>query len=296
MTVLLFGFHGHEELVSRLCVEPRWRQGRVELRRFPDQECYVRVLDDVAGARCAIVASLDRPDEKLVPLVFLADTLRDLGARSVGLVAPYLAYMRQDKQFRPGEAVTSKTFARLVSQWFDWLVTVDPHLHRRQSLGEIYRIPCAAVRSTEALGAWIRANVEAPLLVGPDEESTQWVTALAGSIGAPDVVLRKERLSDRDVRITLPEVGQWTGHTPVLVDDIVSSARTMIEAVRALVPLGLNAPVCVCVHALFAGSAYEDLVAAGAARVASTNTVPHHSNCIDLSGLIEADMRRMAGP
>ena len=79
-----------------------------------------------------------------MPLALVAGTARDLGASSVGLVAPYLAYMRQDRMFRAGEGVTSVYFARLLADSFDWLVTVDPHLHRRRSLTEIYPFPAAA--------------------------------------------------------------------------------------------------------------------------------------------------------
>src|SRR3546814_1718571 len=76
------------------------------------------------------LSSLDHPYAKVLPLLFAADTARDLGARRIVLVAPYLAYMRQDIRFHAGEAVTSRTFAAILSRHLDWLVTVDPHLHR----------------------------------------------------------------------------------------------------------------------------------------------------------------------
>ncbi|WP_164119514.1 ribose-phosphate pyrophosphokinase-like domain-containing protein, partial [Stenotrophomonas maltophilia] len=85
--------------------------------------------------------ALAQPNEKILPLIFAAATARELGAARVGLVAPYLAYMRQDRRFNPGEAVTSRQMAHLVSGAFDWMVTVDPHLHRYSDLSEIYSIP-----------------------------------------------------------------------------------------------------------------------------------------------------------
>lgn len=113
----------------------------LQCRSFPDGETYLRFESPVEGRRVAIVCTLDRPDGKFLPLAYAARTATELGAESVGLVAPYLAYMRQDRRFQAGEALTSDIFASLISREFDWLVTVEPHLHRRKSLSEIYGIP-----------------------------------------------------------------------------------------------------------------------------------------------------------
>lgn len=156
-----------------------------------------------------LVRSMDRPDPKLLPLVFAADTARDLGAASVARVAPYLCYMRQDGRFRAGEAVTSVSFARLVSAAFDALVTVDPHLHRYHGLAEIYSITTAVVHSAVPMTDWIARNEDMPLLIGPDIESEQWVSDVARRIGAPYRVLQKERLGDRNVKITVPDMREF---------------------------------------------------------------------------------------
>lgn len=257
--------------------------GAFTLRRFPDGESYVRIETPLRGNRVAIVCTLDRPDDKLLPLLFLASTARDLGAATVGLVAPYLAYMRQDRRFIDGEGVTSTYFADVISRAVDWLVTVDPHLHRRSSLAEIYTIPTHVVRAAPRLAAWIRASVRRPLLIGPDSESSQWVEAVAKAAGAPFVVLEKTRHGDRDVTVSVPDVERWRDHTPVLVDDIVSTARTMIETVRHLRRAAFTGTVCVAVHGVFADGAYEALREAGAEQIVTCNTIPHPSNAIDLS-------------
>lgn len=259
-------------------------RGVITQRRFPDGETYVRVETPVRGRDVAIVCTLDRPDDKVLPLFFLAATVRDLGAASVGLLAPYLAYMRQDRRFTEGEGITSTYFASLLSRSFDWLVTVDPHLHRRGTLGEVYSIPTEVVHAAPRVAEWIRSNVRRPLLVGPDSESAQWIGAVAEAAGVPSIVLEKVRRGDRDVEISVPDVAQWRDHTPVLVDDIISTARTMIETVRHLGRAGLAPPVCVGVHAVFAPAASDGLRAAGAATIVTCNTIPHASNLIDVSG------------
>jgi ribose-phosphate pyrophosphokinase len=275
--------------------EPRVTRGSVTLRRFPDGETYVRIESAVRDRDVALVCTLDHPDDKMLPLLFTAATARDLGARSVGLVAPYLAYMRQDRRFADGEGVTSAYFASLVSRAVDWLVTVDPHLHRHTSLGEIYTIPTEVVHAAPHVAAWIREHVERPLLIGPDSESGQWVAAVAEQVGAPWIVLEKVRRGDRDVSVSVPDVERWRDHTPVLVDDIVSTARTMIEAAGHLRRAALPAPVCVAVHAVFAGGAYGELLATGARSVVSCDTIAHPSNAIALAGDVASAIRSARG-
>lgn len=225
--------------------------------------------------------------------MFAADAARDPGARSVGLVSPYLAYMRQDRRFKEGEAVTSAQFAGLLSGAFDWLVTVDPHLHRYGKLDEIYSVPSAVLHAAPLLSQWIATEVTRPLLIGPDSESEQWVSAVARSANAPCVVLQKIRHGDRDVEVSVPEVEKWRDHTPVLVDDIISTAHTMIETVNHLRTAGMRATVCVAVHPVFAGEAYRELRDAGIERVVTTNTIHHPSNGIDVTSLLVEGIRRM---
>lgn len=294
MRPLLVALREPDPLARPLAAAVDAEIAQMTFRRFPDGESYLRYDSSPAGRPVILLCSLDRPDGKFLPLAFAAAAARDLGAASVGLVAPYLAYMRQDRRFRPGEAVTSTDFARLLSGEIDWLVTVDPHLHRRGALSEIYSVPAVALHAAPLLAAWIRDNVAQPLLVGPDSESAQWVAAVAGAVGCPHVVLEKLRRGDRDVEVSVPDVERWAGHTPVLVDDIVSTARTMVETVRHLLHAGMRAPVCVAVHGIFVGNAYEELQSAGAVRIATTNAVLHESNAIDLVPLLAGTVREMA--
>lgn len=262
-----------------------------ELRQFPDGELYVRI-DGELGEDVVIVGNAS--GDNFLRVAFLAGTARDLGARRVGLVAPYLAYMRQDSRFKPGEGVTAKYFARLLSSTVDWLVTVDPHLHRFDSLAGVYTIPTTIARAAPAIATWIMASVEHPVLVGPDAESVQWVKAVAEHSGAPFMILEKTRRGDRDVSITSPD-GAWNGHTPVVIDDIVSTGQTMIEATRQLRAAGSAAPMCVGIHAVFADALHEALIDAGARGIVTCNTIPHTTNQICIADpLADAVRARLA--
>ena len=129
--MLVVALPGGEALSAGLARRLRCDWSPLAVHRFPDGETLVR-LDAPVGGRCVVLAgSLDQPDGKTLPLLFAADAARELGATQVGLVAPYLAYMRQDRRFNTGEALTSRTYARLLSTALDFLVTVDPHPGRR---------------------------------------------------------------------------------------------------------------------------------------------------------------------
>jgi ribose-phosphate pyrophosphokinase len=291
MTPVVVPLPGSEALAGRLRAALRARRGIVESRHFPDGETYLRLRTVVRGRPVVVAANLDRPDAKFLALEFLARLARDLGATRIGLVAPYLPYMRQDKRFKPGEAVTSNYFATLVSRSFDWMVTVDPHLHRRTALSQIYTIPAEAVHAAPLISQWIHDHVRAPLVIGPDIESSQWVAAVASDADAPYRILTKHRYGDRRVKVSSPRAAVQSG-TPVIVDDILSTARTMIEAVRNVRSGTGKAPYCVAIHGIFADDADRALKRAGARGVVTCNTVPHPSNRIDVSPLLADAARR----
>lgn len=284
-TPIVFAAPGNTEFARLLKRGLDAEAGTIEIRDFPDGETYLRVLSDVKDRPVVIVCTLFRPNEKLVPLYFLGKNLKALGSRHVCVAAPYLAYMRQDKAFQTGEAVTSQYFAEMICSFADSIITVDPHLHRRSSLSEVYSVPNATLHASGHIAKWVKSNVDRPVLIGPDSESEQWVSEVARTAGAPFVVLNKVRRGDRDVMVSMPEAEKYGRHTPVLIDDIISTGRTMIETVKNLTALKMRPPVCVGVHAVFAGDSYHELLTAGVENVVTCNTIRHRSNAIDVSDL-----------
>lgn len=288
---LLFYFPSEEKLAKSLSHQGSFELGHFTHRYFPDGESYLQIHTPVQGREVFMLCSLNQADAKLLPLIFFADTARELGALSIKLMAPYLGYMRQDKRFHDGEAITSHSFAQIVSQHFDALCTVDPHLHRRKSLSEIYSIPTQVLHVAPLLAQWIQQNVSNPLLIGPDQESEQWVSEVAAKANAPYVVLEKTRLGDREVQISIPQIEKWENAVPVLVDDIISTGKTMFQTLKHLQDLRMPKGICLGVHGIFSGNAYKELLQGGAAQVVTCNTVFHVSNQIEIVDLLEEMLR-----
>jgi ribose-phosphate pyrophosphokinase len=291
---LLFFSADDHPLLAPLCRELAATRGTLETRLFPDRETYLKVITPVAGHHCIVVANLTNPNDKFLSLIFLLDTLRELGASSVGLVAPYLCYMRQDCRFHKGEAVTSRLFARMLSNHIDWLVTVDPHLHRYHSLADIYTVPSVRVEGTTALTDWL-TNQSSLLLVGPDSESEQWVSRVALASGHPYVIGEKQRHGDRDVVVTLPDLSGYQDRTAVIIDDVISSGQTILKCLEAVRQQGITRVKCAAIHGIFADGVDELLLQAGLTELATGNTIPHPTNCIDVTPLLVPAIQQCLG-
>ena len=291
---LIIPLPGNEAFAEALSRHLPAELGHLTATAFPDGETHLAIESDVRGLSVAFVCTLAHPNENTVPLLFAADAARDLGANRVGLIAPYLAYMRQDRRFRPGEAITSRTFAKLLSQGFDWLVTVDPHLHRYRSLSEIYSVPTCIMHAAPLLSSWIKSHVSDPIIIGPDAESEQWASEIARDCRAPFTVLEKERLGDREVRERFRDTIALVNRTPVLVDDIVSTGATMLVAAQALQAYARAKPICLAVHGIFAEDAYPRLTKVFS-QIVTSNSVPHLSNAIDIAPMLAESVRALIG-
>lgn len=257
----------------------------VGLHRFPDGESRLR-LPRKLPPRVVLCRTLDHPNDKLVELMLCADGARALGATHLTLVAPYLCYMRQDKAFVPGEVVSQRIIGRFLSGCIDALVTVDPHLHRVASLSEA--VPAAravAVSAAPAMGRFLASRGVRPLLVGPDQESEQWVQTVALVAGLDFVVARKTRRGDRDVEVVLPR-RDYRGVDTVLVDDLASTGRTLAMTARELRAAGAVAVDVLVTHALFVDDALAELESAGVEAIWSSDSVTHPSNAFELSSVL----------
>ncbi len=285
---MLLAFADERGLAEKLASQLGCELAFVAEHRFPDGEIKL-TLPSRLPQRVVVLRGLHQPNERLVQLLLTAKTARRLGATRLVLAAPYLAYMRQDIEFQPGEAISQRIVAGFLGELFERVVTIDPHLHRIASLDEV--MPGSrgiALTAAPLLGEWIAAQwapSQQPLLVGPDEEALQWVRAAGAVTGLEGFVCRKTRHGDRDVDVELPDV-DIAGRAIVLIDDVASTGHTLVQAVQALRSRGVASIDVAVVHALFGGDAIERLLAAGVRRVWSTDAVPHSSNVVTVAPML----------
>ncbi len=257
----------------------------IELHHFPDGESRLR-LPPQLPARVILCRSLNQPNAKLVELLFAAETARELGARELILVAPYLCYMRQDTAFRPGEVISQHSVGTWLGNHFDTVISVDPHLHRVHSLQAAVPAQHAiALTAAPLLGKYAAQHFPNALLLGPDQESAQWVAAAAQASGLQGSVAGKQRHDDHNVSITLPNVAVRE-RTVVLIDDIASTGSTLAHTAERLYAAGASAVHALVTHAIFADDAVQRLQAAGIRSLHSSDSISHASNAIALAELL----------
>lgn len=267
----------------------------VAMRRFPDGESLVTA--QAHGAQTALLLrSLDDPNAKLVELLLASAALRDGGASRVILIAPYLAYMRQDMAFQRGEAVSQRVIGRLLAQWFDGVMTVDPHLHRIERLDQVIPgIPALALSAAPALIAALAEGLDpATVLVGPDSESRPWVASIAAPLRLDMLVGEKVRHGDRAVTLAIPGIEQVAGRPVLLVDDVISSGGTLIACAALLRAAGASGIEAVATHALSSPADMARMAEAGITRIRATDATTHTAATIPLAGVL-ADAIRAAG-
>lgn len=287
---MILGFAAYKQQLEQLAgaLETSW--ALIQVHYFPDREVKLRLpakLPEQVGIYC----SLDRPNEKLIELLLAAETARELGAVKLTLVAPYLCYMRQDKAFHPGEVVSQRSIGRFLGDLFDTLITVDPHLHRIQRLEQV--IPDTEVitlSATTLMAEFLQSRSITPLLLGPDAESAQWVSAIAEPMGLDYHVCSKIRSGDQNVSIKLPAMDLVSRHV-VLVDDVVSSGETLAVAARQCLQQGAQRVDVLVTHPLFAEQAMEHILQAGVTAIWSTDSIIHQTNTMSLTRLLSEHLQ-----
>ena len=289
--MVLLHFEDEVAEASRLATAAGIEAAEIERHRFPDDELRLR-LPARLPARVALYRSLHRPNEKLLELLLVARSAGRMGAQHLTLVAPYLAYMRQDKAFRAGEVVSQRIVGEFLAGLFDGVITVDPHLHRIDTLAEAIPVPHAIALSGAGLLADVAVSHRArPLLVGPDRESRQWVETAAQRHGLDFIVCEKVRHDDRNVDIVLSADAAVRGRAVVILDDVASSGHTLARTAAVLLAAGAASVDVAVTHALFADDALALIRAAGVGEVWSTDCIAHPSNAVHIAPLLAEALR-----
>jgi len=278
-----------EQLAAKVAKELGVEMGALEVRRFPDGEKYLRVLSDVKGQNVVVIQSIHHtPDELLFEYLLLTDALKDLGAKQVTAFIPYFAYARQDERFKPGEALSFRTVSKLIeSVGTDEIYTIDMHQHRVLKSSEVFKIPSHNLSAMPLLAEYVKKSgkVEHPLIIGPDAEAEQWAKIAAETIGTDYDVFTKKRLGDAHVEVR-PREANANGRDVLIVDDIISTGGTIIEAVKILLSQGARHIEVACTHPILAPGALEKIRGSGVVDVVGTDTVPGPISFVSVAPVI----------
>jgi ribose-phosphate pyrophosphokinase len=238
-------------------------------KRFPDGEMYIRVGGRLEGDDVVIVQST-RTDEDLLELLLLEDAVREAGARRTFVVVPYFGYARQDRRFFPGEPVSARSLCRHVELDADAVITVD--LHSAHTLGQFTK-PAFEASGIPALARLLRER-PIDILVSPDKGGVERAKRMALLLDRPWFALEKRRIDSDKVELSLPAAGipALAGKHVALIDDVITTGGTIVEAAKLLKRHGVGATSAACTHGLFLRDAFERIKAV-TDEVYSTDTL-----------------------
>ncbi|HLC82505.1 MAG TPA: ribose-phosphate diphosphokinase [Bacteroidia bacterium] len=290
--MIITSWENSEKLARKLTKQLRATYSQLTISSFPDGDIYLKYNCDLKDQILILVHSFQpNSDQSLFDVVFAAETAKDLGAKKVILVAPYLAYMRQDKRFNPGEAISSRIMAKLLNNSIDELITIDPHLHRYKSLKEIFSIKTKTLTADQLIADYLQKRLKNVVIIGPDGESYQWAETIAKQIGVEATVLIKTRLSSRNIKSKIIHPIPIKGRNVVIIDDIISTGHTIAEAAKKAKSLGAKSVTALGVHGIFAENAIPKMKKAGVDKIITTNCIEHSTNGIDISSLILKELK-----
>lgn len=266
MTLVVAG-EGSRPLATEIATRLGAPLVNAELQSFPDGEDYVRIPAPVSNAD-VIVVQTTYPPRRLWQLLLTLQACKEGGARSIKAVAPYLAYARQDRIFKPGEALSAKLVAQALGLVCNLVLTVDAH---KEDIRSFYNVPFINVGADAALAQELK-RLKVQVILAPDAGAVERARAVAERIGAQFDHLEKKRISSEVVEIT-PKNLNVAGKSVCIVDDIISTGGTMAKALEQLKKNGAREVHAACVHGLFIGDAWQKLRKAGALEIFGTNTI-----------------------
>ena len=258
----------------------------VIFKRFPDGESYVRLEGDLKDEDVAIVQTTSPPqDTNLFQLFLMADTARELGAKNISAVVPYLAYSRQDKRFLPGEALSIKIIAGLLKDsGIDQLLTVN--VHQRKILAR-FPFKAQSLSAIPLLAEHFRNKaLQGAFVLVPDEGAKDYAIVAAGILNSDYGWRHKERDHYTGAISFRKEAFNVKGRDAIIFDDIISTGGTTAETVKMLKAQGAKRVFSACVHPLLVEDAEKKIMDNGAEEIVGTDCVPSRVSKVSVAPLI----------
>jgi ribose-phosphate pyrophosphokinase len=264
-------------LSKELAKSLRAKLAKVEIKRFPDDECYVRIDEDLDDQEVFLVQT-SWPDRNIVELFLLQDAIKEFDVDSLTTVVPYFGYARQDKQFKPGEPISARAIARLIQMNTDEFITVDVHA---PSVIDWFEGKTAKnVAAYPEIGKYLKGKgIE--LILSPDEGRADNAKRVADVVNCEADFLVKERLDGETVKMT-PKRLDAKGKKVAIVDDIISTGGTIVKASEHLRKQGASKIYAVCTHGVFAGNAISKLEAV-CDDICTTDTIENPKTCMSVA-------------
>lgn len=260
------------------------------IKEFPDGEAYIRLLDDVKGSDALIIQSLSPPqDRNLMILLQLISAFKTNGGGKASVIIPYMAYARQDRMFLSGEPVSAHLVAKLIEvAGAERVALVEPHSEMAVQ-GFRNKIIIDAIKTFAEY--YLENGFREAYVVAPDRNAASRASRLASMIGGGCGWVEKVRNKETGSISSTEGMLNPAGRKTILLDDIISTGGTIVEAIKLLKAKGTLEISVACIHGLFIGNAYEKIMNAGASSILASDTIETQYSNISVAGDIVGVLR-----
>lgn len=268
----VFSANANQELALNICACLGLEMGQAEVTRFRDGEIRVRIAETVRGVEVFIVQPLNNPSsENLMELLIMIDAMKRASAREVCAVIPYYAYARQDRKTQPRDAIAAKLVANLITAaGADRVVTLDLHAGQIQGF---FDIPVDNLRGMPIIYDYLQQkNLDDVIVVSPDVGGVVRSRELADRLDCAIAIVDKRRPRP-NVAEVMNIIGDVEGKTAVLIDDMIDTGGTIVNAAEALLERGATEVYACCSHAVFSEPAVERLQNSPLKEVVVTDSI-----------------------
>ncbi|WP_455645125.1 ribose-phosphate diphosphokinase [Methanosphaera sp.] len=291
---MIIGGSASQALAAEVARELNDKLCSVETKKFPDGERYFRIKDEIdEDEPVTIIQSTGYPqDENMMELFFILDTLGDMNVKNITLVSPYLGYSRQERRFKEVECISAKATAKLIqTMGVKHLVSINLH---EESICDLYDIPVDNLSAMPAIADYIRINYpeKKPIILAPDKGAENFAKEIATLLNTDYDYLEKVRLSPEKVKTKTKSISV-DNRSVIIVDDIISTGGTIVNAINILKLQGAKAVDVVCVHPVLVNDAVLKINAAGANSVQGTNTLKSEVANISVAKTIAEHLKNL---
>ena len=275
-SLLVFSGNANRPLALAVCKELGIRLGKALVGRFSDGEVQVEIEENVRRQEVFVIQPTNAPTaENFMELLVLIDALKRASVTSVTAVVPYFGYARQDRRMRSSRVpITAKVAAKMFGAvGADRVLTVDLHADQIQGF---FDIPVDNVYASPLLLAdiWRAHGTDNLIVVSPDVGGVVRARAIAKRLDDADLAIIDKRRPRANVSTVMNIIGDVSGKTCVLVDDIVDTAGTLCAAAAALKAQGATKVVAYCTHPVLSGAAIDNVTRSQLDELVVTDTIP----------------------
>lgn len=305
---MIIGGSSSQDLAASVARELGEKLCYVETRKFPDGERYLRISESVENEEVTVIQSTGYPqDENLMELIFMIANLKDLGAKKVRVVVPYMGYARQEKRFNPGETISAKIVCEMIeSAGADEFITFNIH---EKCVLDFFNIPARNISAMPDIADYLNKKFfkeedAKPLIIAPDKGAYGFAQEISEIIGCDCTYLTKVRLGPDKVETKIVDVrcdsesentvnvDSVKGMHAIIVDDIIATGGTIVNAINILKQYGASSVDVCCVHPILTNNGATRIYAAGANKIIGTNSLSSDTSRVSIASSIADALRQ----